>query len=65
MSIDITNHRTTIASVKQFLEAHAASVTPKQFGTLVKHLSLAYEIQGVDRPRYHAIRTITHYTAQA
>ena len=65
MSIDTTNHRTTIESIKQFLETNAASVTPDLFGTLVKHLSIAYAIQGVNRPRYHAIRVITHYTSQA
>ena len=64
MSIDTTNHRTTIESVKQFLETNAASVTPELFGTLVNYLSLAYEIQGINRPRYHAIRVITHYTSQ-
>ena len=55
LPIDLTNSTTTITSIKRYIYGQKGKLSQALAWSLVEHVTTAYEIKGVDRPRACAV----------
>lgn len=55
LPINLTNSNTTITSIKRYIYAQKGKLSEAVTWSLVEHVTTAYEIKGIDRPRASAV----------